>query len=83
MAKIFTKKCPDCDGKLVRSRGHSAGYAMYFWTKPWDKTFIKGLTGNSKVYPWLCMNCGRVFLYVDEKEQESIKREYEKKKMKI
>lgn len=77
MAKFHTRKCPACNGELVKSKFHKSGHTTYFWAKPWAKIF--GAT--SKVYPWACMNCGRVLFYFEEKEFESIKHEYEYQKM--
>lgn len=79
MTKIITKKCPDCGGELVKSKRHDMGEAKYFWAKPWS-TKLMEIT-NLRVFPWACMNCGRVFLYLDEKEYEKVKQEYERRKM--
>jgi len=79
MTKIVTKKCPDCGGELVKSGSYRSGYSHYFWSKP--KPWSKFIENEISVYPWACMNCGRVFFYLNEKEYEKIKQEYEKRKM--
>ncbi len=58
------RKCPLCNGgNLVRSRSSSAGYTFYFWKKPWKRNFFD--TGVERVFPWACMGCGVVLLYLD------------------
>ena len=69
------KKCPECGGEMVRSRNRQNGYAQYFWVKPWKK--IGGLIG---VWPYLCMKCGRVGLYADEKGFAEVKEDYERER---
>jgi hypothetical protein len=59
----FHRKCPLCSGDLVRSRTHSQGYTGYFWKKPWKTGLFAW--GVEKVYPWACMGCGVVLLYLD------------------
>ncbi|MDD2890155.1 MAG: hypothetical protein PHE49_05890 [bacterium] len=78
MAKFFIKKCPDCGDNLVKSKTNTCGYTTYFWAKPWGK-FIG--TTNEPIFPWLCMKCGRVFLYIDEKQLNTVKQEYEHEKL--
>ena len=73
------KKCPECEGELVKSKSHSYGHTIYFWQKPWAK-FME-LRTSYKVFPWACMGCGRVFFYLDDKEFEAVKMEYQKKKV--
>lgn len=82
--RTLVKKCPDCGGDLVRSETHKdeSGYTKYFWRKPFGKVRFTTIKFNSKVYPWACMNCGRVFFYLDEKELEEVKREYEVERIK-
>jgi hypothetical protein len=59
----FRRKCPHCPGDLVRSRTHTHGYTYYFWKKPWKSGLLDW--GAEKVYPWACMGCGVVLLYLD------------------
>jgi hypothetical protein len=59
----FRRKCPFCSGELIRSKSHNSGYTFYFWKKPWKGSFF-GL-GVERVYPWACMGCGVVLLYLD------------------
>ncbi|MDD5528538.1 MAG: hypothetical protein PHX21_00745 [bacterium] len=78
MAKISIKKCPDCGGDLVKSNSPTNGYTTYFWAKPWSK-FIG--VNNEPIFPWLCMKCSRVFFYMDDKQFNTIKQEYEHEKL--
>ena len=58
------RKCPLCNsGVLIRSRTSSSGYASYFWKKPWKRHFFD--LGIEQVFPWACMSCGVVLLYLD------------------
>jgi hypothetical protein len=59
----FRRKCPMCSGEMVRSSSHYAGYTQYFWRKPWKKGIFD--FSSEKVYPWACMSCGVVLLYLD------------------
>lgn len=59
----FHRKCPLCSGDLVRSRTYTHGYTGYFWKKPWKIGFWAW--GAEKVYPWACMGCGVVLLYLE------------------
>jgi hypothetical protein len=60
----YQRKCPLCNGgTMVRSRSANSGYTFYFWKKPWKlKLFDFGV---ERVYPWACMGCGVVLLYLD------------------
>ncbi|MBI4722324.1 MAG: hypothetical protein HY769_04890 [Candidatus Stahlbacteria bacterium] len=77
------RKCPDCEGELVKSKTYAYGETAYFWQKPWGKPWFKfaAIGGNLKLFPWACMGCGRVFFYFDEKEFEVVKMEYQKKRV--
>jgi hypothetical protein len=58
------RKCPLCNGGvLIRSRSYNSGYTFYFWKKPWRRHFLD--FGVERVYPWACMSCGVVLLYLD------------------
>jgi len=58
------RKCPLCHGgTLVRSRSAGSGYTAYFWKKPWKLRLFD--FGVERVYPWACMGCGVVLLYLD------------------
>jgi hypothetical protein len=59
----FHRKCPMCSGELLRSRSNNWGYTAYFWKKPWERGFLNWRA--EKVYPWACMGCGVVLLYLD------------------
>ncbi|MDQ2869765.1 MAG: hypothetical protein M3S32_03405 [Acidobacteriota bacterium] len=60
----FQRKCPLCNGGvLVRSRSNNSGYTFYFWKKPWKRKFFD--FGVERVYPWACMGCGVVLLYLE------------------
>lgn len=59
----FRRKCPLCSGELIRSRSHNSGYTFYFWKKPWKRGLFDW--GVERVYPWACMGCGVVLLYLD------------------
>ena len=47
----------------MRSKTHVSGYTTYFWKKPWKRGFFGW--GLEKVFPWACMGCGVVLLYLD------------------
>ena len=64
MSSAFHRKCPLCGGDLVRSQTHASGYTTYFWKKPWKRGGLFGW-GLEKVFPWACMGCGVVLLYLD------------------
>jgi hypothetical protein len=55
----FQRKCPLCGGDLIRSRHAS----FSFWRKPWRRSLFDW--GDERVYPWACMGCGVVLLYLD------------------
>lgn len=59
----FQRKCPHCTGMLIRSRSYNSGYTFYFWKKPWKRKLFD--LGVERVYPWACMGCGVVLLYLD------------------
>src|SRR5450759_2932755 len=60
----YQRKCPLCNGgTLVRSRSSNSGYTFYFWKKPWKRWWLD--MGVERVYPWACMGCGVVLLYLD------------------
>ncbi len=59
----FRRKCPLCAGDLIRSKSYNSGYTFYFWKKPWKRKFLDW--GVERVYPWACMGCGVVLLYLD------------------
>ena len=56
----FRRKCPMCGGDLVRSGSYSTSYS---WKKPWRRGLFDW--GAEKVYPWACMGCGVVLLYLE------------------
>ena len=59
MSSAFQRKCPLCGGDSIRS----ASSTFYFWRKPWGRKLFDW--GNERVYPWACMGCGVVLLYLD------------------
>lgn len=63
MSSAFHRKCPLCAGDLVRSQSNVSGYTTYFWKKPWKRGLFSW--GLEKVFPWACMSCGVVLLYLD------------------
>jgi hypothetical protein len=63
MSSAFYRKCPLCGGDLVRSPSNASGYTAYFWKKPWKRSLFGW--GLEKVFPWACMGCGVVLLYLD------------------
>lgn len=48
---------------MLRSRSHRYGDMQFFWQKPWKPSFFG--FGAERVYPWACMGCGVVLLYLD------------------
>jgi len=81
MREIITKQCPDCKEDLIKSKSYTSGRTTYFWQKPWATGFFD-MKRVLKIYPWACMNCGKVFFYLEDSERENIKREYETEKYK-
>lgn len=82
--KFIIKKCPDCKGDLIRSnqKVRSAGYAASapptsFWCRPWRPNKRRYHLPVLITFSWLCMNCQRVFLYLDDTQGDMIKVEYE------
>ncbi len=67
---------------MLKGGTKQEGYARYFWKEPWRKGLLK-LGGGVSPYPWLCLSCGAVIPYVEDKDLERIKREYEKEKIKF
>jgi hypothetical protein len=59
----FQRKCPLCSGEMLRSRSANAGGTSYFWKKPWKSGLFDW--GAERVYPWACMSCGVVLLYLE------------------
>jgi hypothetical protein len=59
----FQRKCPLCSGEMLRSRSANSGYTSYFWKKPWKSGLFDW--GSERVYPWACMSCGVVLLYLE------------------
>jgi hypothetical protein len=56
----FKRKCPLCSGEMLRSRSVNTSY---FWKKPWKNGLFDW--GAERVYPWACMSCGVVLLYLE------------------
>ncbi len=61
--------CVLCGEALVRSRKFIASTNMY-WNRPWSSA----LKMSAPVIPFACMNCGRVYLFLSDKNK--IIREY-------
>jgi hypothetical protein len=59
----FQRKCPLCSGEMLRSRSANSGATTYFWKKPWRIGLFDW--GAERVYPWACMGCGVVLLYLE------------------
>jgi len=59
----FQRKCPLCSGEMLRSSSANAGGTSYFWKKPWKSGLFDW--GAERVYPWACMSCGVVLLYLE------------------
>ncbi len=72
-----TKTCPFCNGEMVKGKGDRAGYARYFWKRPWGGFLSK----TELAYPWLCLNCGALIPYIDKDKLERIKIEFERQRM--
>ncbi len=53
------RKCPLCGGEMVRSRTAS----FHFWRWPWKRKLFEW--GAERVFPWACMGCGVVLLYLE------------------
>lgn len=57
-------KCVSCGATLLRSRKFIASKHMY-WNRPWGGT----LKMSDPVIPYACMGCGRVYLYLRDKNR--------------
>ncbi len=62
-------RCESCDAMLLRSRKFIASKHMY-WNRPWGGA----LKMSAPVIPYACISCGRVHLYLSDKNR--IIREY-------
>jgi hypothetical protein len=58
------QKCESCNSSLVSSRKFIASTYMY-WNKPWGGS----LKMSVPVIPYACVNCGRVYLYLSDKNK--------------
>jgi hypothetical protein len=56
--------CDSCGGSLIRSRKFLASTNMY-WNRPWGSA----LKMSASVIPFACMSCGRVYLYLGDKNK--------------
>ncbi|WP_237705106.1 hypothetical protein [Thermococcus zilligii] len=63
---------------MVKGKNYQSGYTRYFWEPPWKHGIKAALKGPTHAYPWLCLNCGVVLLYVGEAELQRIREEYER-----
>lgn len=57
-------KCDSCDNPLVRSRKFLASTNMY-WNRPWGSA----LKMSGPVIPYACLKCGRVYLFLGDKNK--------------
>jgi hypothetical protein len=57
-------RCDSCEGVLVRSRKFLASTNMY-WNRPWGGA----LKMSASVIPFACMSCGRIYLYLGDKNK--------------
>lgn len=57
-------KCESCGELLVQSRKFIASTHMY-WNRPWGGT----LKMSVAVIPYACMVCGRVYLYLGDRNK--------------
>ncbi|MEE9150865.1 MAG: hypothetical protein V3U20_03425 [Thermoplasmata archaeon] len=57
-------KCDSCDGVLVRSRKFIVSTNMY-WNRPWGSA----LKMSAPVIPYACTSCGRVYLFLGDKNK--------------
>ena len=57
-------KCGACGHSLIQSRKFLASTNMY-WNRPWSNA----LKMSVPVIPYACMHCGRVFLYLGDKNK--------------
>ena len=61
MGKFFVRKCPFCSGDMLRAK--PSWHVVY--TPPWSGPF-KIAGPRNRAYPWACMGCGVVLLYLDK-----------------
>jgi hypothetical protein len=57
-------RCDSCGGALIRSRKFLASTNMY-WNRPWGGA----LKMSASVIPFACMSCGRVYLFLGDKNK--------------
>lgn len=67
---LKTLKCPYCGGPLVRSKSWSTSGHFISWLKPW----ASWMKLSVPVWPWACMNCGRMTFYL--KDSRAVLREF-------
>jgi hypothetical protein len=60
MAEAFVRKCPFCQGDMLRSK--QPGHLVF--TPPWSGMFSLATLKN-RAYPWACMGCGVVLYYLE------------------
>ncbi len=56
--------CDSCDTPLVQSKKFIASTNMY-WNRPWGGT----LKMSVPVIPFACIKCGRVYLFLGDKNK--------------
>jgi hypothetical protein len=60
MAESIVRKCPFCSGDMLK--GKPTWHLVY--TPPWTSILSLAVPKN-KAYPWACLSCGVVLLYLD------------------
>jgi predicted RNA-binding Zn-ribbon protein involved in translation (DUF1610 family) len=60
MSDVVVRKCPLCGGEMIKS---NKSWHLVFMP-PWAGYFsFSGL--RNRAYPWACMGCGVVLMYLD------------------
>lgn len=60
MAELLVRKCPHCGGEMIKS---NKSWHLAFMP-PWSGLLSFGGVKN-RAYPWACMGCGVVLLYLE------------------
>jgi len=60
MADVVVRKCPLCGGEMIKS---NKSWHLVFMP-PWSG--LLSISGaRNRAYPWACMGCGVVLMYLD------------------
>ena len=60
MSELIVRKCPLCGGEMIKS---NKSWHLVF-APPWSG-LLSLSAGRNKAFPWACMGCGVVMMYLD------------------